>query len=157
MESVDKGNSVKDVRRKPSSQDLRKSPHEYLSSNGQALCSILACIDIREALIPRGKPGWAWSGYREVTGLQKIEPEPWSNHAWILLHHHTFSIMQSNKFPLLDVPFYVEFFYFHLKASYVIYLFNLSNISNWQFYLFSIKNDRKRNSWRRETLPKGSM
>lgn len=57
MESVDKGNSVKDVRRKPSSQDLRKSPHEYLSSNDQALCSILACIDVREALIPRGRPG----------------------------------------------------------------------------------------------------
>ena len=57
MGIVDKGNSVNDVRRKPSSQDLTKSPREYLSSYGQALSSILAYADAREALIPGGRPG----------------------------------------------------------------------------------------------------
>lgn len=56
MGIVAKGNSVKEVSRQPSSQDLRKSPSECLSGYGQALSPILACRDVREALRLGGRP-----------------------------------------------------------------------------------------------------
>lgn len=112
--------------------------HRFLGIVGYEQCLILdgtVCIDVREALIPGGRPGWTWRGIREKRRLrnpQETEPAPWSNHTWNSHHYYTFSIMQSNQFPFLSMPSW-GFLYLHVKASYAVYLLYWSNIFNWKF------------------------